>query len=312
MASEKIIPRDGVKFTEIFFNIDDVSFSVHYMHSTRRMDASEWTEEFYPKSEREVIRSLKLHKHMYCEMFLKPLSPFPVIFDGGELTMEYGDILLISEGTMHTVDYRTSPKVTAICFSFTKNRLYRHVGLYDQMTKLMTAPYLHIKNMKRTYGSVDLFFDSLDAGEMISSSRYFFDIISDVITSTVDLPRVAEEDMLPDTDIRRNRRILRLIEKHYKDSVSLEVIAEELNLSVRQTSRIIRATTGHTLGELILEKRMADARVLLENGSLTVSEISTRVGYNSLTSFYGAFKKYYGVLPKEYRKKYQTKRGKSK
>ena len=42
---------------------------------------------------------------------------------------------------------------------------------------------------------------------------------------------------------------------------------------------------------------------LLDSGSYTVSAIAGRVGYNSLTCFYEAFKKRFGILPGQYKRK---------
>ena len=78
-------------------------------------------------------------------------------------------------------------------------------------------------------------------------------------------------------------------------------MAKHLNLSVRQTSRVIRAYTGKTLGELVLARRMRVASDYLAEGKLSISEIASRVGYNSLPCFYLAFKKSFGCLPKEYK-----------
>ena len=301
MGKTRSVIDDAVKYTEIFFNIEDVTFSIHYTYNLRRYNESESASlGVYPKNTRSDNTN-SLHKHMYWELFINPVRPLSVLFECGAVSLSTDDILLISPGTMHTARQHSKSSATSILFSFERNRLYKRSGLYDQMMRLADTPYIHLKKSGIKSDTVLLFFDGLDSGNLILAARYFFDIISDILTSSVSVPRANLGEMLPDTDIRRNRRILRLIEKYYKEDISLETMAEELNLSVRQTSRIIRSTTGHTLGELITERRMSEAKNLLRENGLTVSEISARVGYSSPSCFYAAFKKYYGVLPKEYR-----------
>jgi YesN/AraC family two-component response regulator len=47
---------------------------------------------------------------------------------------------------------------------------------------------------------------------------------------------------------------------------------------------------------------MERAKQMLEEGKLSITEISLKTGYNNLTHFSRAFKKYHGNNPNHYRK----------
>lgn len=100
--------------------------------------------------------------------------------------------------------------------------------------------------------------------------------------------------------------IERLINK-YKSDVTLTSVAKELHLSTKQTSRIIMRTFKKPLSALVTEKRLAVAEGLLINTDLSISEIVERVNFRSENYFYLRFKCAFGITPRGYRKKYQSK-----
>lgn len=301
MAKELNITNDTMKFTEIFFNIEDTRFSVHFLLNTNPSDGSAFEREFVYDIKRNEYQNA-LHSHMYWELFIRVMREFTIDFEDQTITVKPGDCVLIPPGVKHIANYREKPYPEALSFSFRKNRLYKRGSFYDQLTTLLGTEHRLFKqsssNMSDSYFNL---IKCLSAGNHILACRYFYNIITDVISQSINIPRKDPSKMLPDTDILRSRRIMRLVEKYYTDDISLKSVADELNLSVRQTTRIIRATTGHTLGELVSAKRMDAARNLLLKNRYTISEISEKVGYNSLSCFYSAFRKHYGMLPKEYR-----------
>lgn len=82
---------------------------------------------------------------------------------------------------------------------------------------------------------------------------------------------------------------------------TVEKISGFINLERHYLARIFRQKTGKTVKEFITEKRMTNAKKLIENGFdvKTTSELS---GYSDQFVFSKAFKKYYGISPIKSRK----------
>jgi AraC family L-rhamnose operon regulatory protein RhaS len=95
---------------------------------------------------------------------------------------------------------------------------------------------------------------------------------------------------------------LNYIEENYKDA-SLTYLSQMVNQSVYKLSRLIKAGTGSTFKELLLQKRLNKTIQLLTETHLTVSDIIYSVGYDNTSYFYRQFKQKYSVSPKEYRNK---------
>lgn len=67
-------------------------------------------------------------------------------------------------------------------------------------------------------------------------------------------------------------------------------------------SALLPRETGKKFSELLLEKRMERATLLLRNTSLSIEEIAAMLGYSNHSNFYKAFKEYYHASPREYSK----------
>lgn len=298
MTEEKTDTAAGsFKYIEICFNIDDVEISIHYEHSFNTKDA-------IPQNidgDSLRLQHGNIHTHPYCEVFFCDSAPLEVETKSGVYTLLPDDVLLISPGHEHTLK-GTDIHATSINFSFKKNKLYCRGGLFDILKSITAIPFLHLTGCRIPKELIKNYIESLQRGRVLMVSRYFHDILAELISAARDIPQIAFEDMLPDTNIRRHRSIEALIDRHYTENLTLELLAGKLNLSTRQTSRTVKAQTGKTLGELVLERRMTAALRYLTESELSVSAIATAVGYNSQTCFYNAFKKYYGRLPSEFRR----------
>jgi DNA-binding response OmpR family regulator len=82
----------------------------------------------------------------------------------------------------------------------------------------------------------------------------------------------------------------------------VEILANEFKMSVNQLFRKVKALMDTTPYNVILQIRMAQAAHLMEEKELNVSEIAFTVGYQELSNFSRAFKKYYNMSPREYHK----------
>ena len=94
-------------------------------------------------------------------------------------------------------------------------------------------------------------------------------------------------------------------QKRFLDtSLTLDKIAEELNLSKSHLSRIINNELGVSLPDYLNTLRVAEAKSHLLNpefANYTLVAIGLEAGFNSKTTFNSAFKKITGFTPSEYR-----------
>ena len=92
------------------------------------------------------------------------------------------------------------------------------------------------------------------------------------------------------------------LSEHYTENISLDRLAGEFFLSRYYLSRSFKEVTGYGINEYVNILRTKKARQLLEETSLSVSEIASEVGYESITYFEKVFKTYLSVSPLKYRR----------
>ncbi len=97
------------------------------------------------------------------------------------------------------------------------------------------------------------------------------------------------------------------MEEHYAKDLSLDILADHLQLSSGYLSAYFKKKSGMNFIDYLNQVRMEKAKEMLENTGLKVQEVGEKVGYISANSFYRMFKKWTGMTPGDYRKQAQDK-----
>ena len=83
-------------------------------------------------------------------------------------------------------------------------------------------------------------------------------------------------------------------------SVNLKVIAKELNVSSRSIYRKLKSENT-SYKDLLNEVRKQLAQDYLREGSFTINDISSKLGFSESSAFHRAFKRWFGTNPGQYR-----------
>jgi AraC-like DNA-binding protein/ligand-binding sensor protein len=97
------------------------------------------------------------------------------------------------------------------------------------------------------------------------------------------------------------RRARDYITDHESETIKLEQIARAFNVSTFYFCRKFKKETGVTFVDYLNRFRIERAKILLDNSSLSVTDIAYGVGFQSLTHFNRTFRKVVSVSPTEYR-----------
>lgn len=97
-------------------------------------------------------------------------------------------------------------------------------------------------------------------------------------------------------------QVMDYINTHIYSITSLEEIAKQFSYDYTYISKIFTKTTSRSISEYYRFQRLEVARTLIHEEGLKISEIAEKLNYASIYSFSKAFKKQYGVSPREYKK----------
>jgi len=85
-------------------------------------------------------------------------------------------------------------------------------------------------------------------------------------------------------------------------SLNLDDLARELNFSKSYLTKIFKKQTGRTIMDYYLKMKIVEAKRLIGESSLSLTEISAKLGFYSLNYFSSFFKRKTGMAPSEYKK----------
>lgn len=119
--------------------------------------------------------------------------------------------------------------------------------------------------------------------------------------------RVANADADADAAPRHYglaRRFRLLVERHYLDAMPVRDFAAELHVTERRLNEAVRQATGKTASTLIQERILLEAKRLLTQSELGVSEVCYRLNFDDPAYFSRFFKKHTASSPLEFKKRY--------
>ncbi|UII26933.1 helix-turn-helix domain-containing protein [Fulvivirga maritima] len=95
-----------------------------------------------------------------------------------------------------------------------------------------------------------------------------------------------------------------VLEGRMEQPMRVQYFADQQNLHVNYLSNVISNKTGKPMLYWINEKAISTAKILLQNPSLSIKEISNQMGFLESAHFSNYFKKQSGDSPATYRKNY--------
>lgn len=97
------------------------------------------------------------------------------------------------------------------------------------------------------------------------------------------------------------------IDNHYDEPIRLMEIADEAYFSKFHFIRLFKRIYHTTPHQYLIQVRIEKAKLKLQQGC-PVSEVCTTVGFDSISSFAGLFKRRVGITPSAYQIKQEKRR----
>ena len=101
---------------------------------------------------------------------------------------------------------------------------------------------------------------------------------------------------------RQCAAIRRYIDNHYKEQLTLDLLASEANVNKYYLAHAYKQTYGISPINYMIARRIQEGKRLLVETDLSLSQISGILGFSSASYFSQSFRKAEGISPVEYRK----------
>ena len=105
--------------------------------------------------------------------------------------------------------------------------------------------------------------------------------------------------------MKLSKSFIVLVDRYHRQKRFLDFYAERLGVSSKHLSRTVKRYTGIASVDWIEHYTISDAKILLRTTNLSIKEIAERLNFSSQSFFGKYFKKYEGISPKDFRRRYR-------
>jgi AraC family transcriptional regulator len=97
------------------------------------------------------------------------------------------------------------------------------------------------------------------------------------------------------------RLVMAFIEEHLEQDLSLETIANLIQLSPHYFASLFKKSIGKSPHQYVLQSRIERSKQLLKQPALSIAQVAQGVGFQNQSHFTTAFRRIVGCTPKAYR-----------
>ena len=136
---------------------------------------------------------------------------------------------------------------------------------------------------------------------------YFVEFLYSLIRSD-ELSSHSIPQIKPPIEISDNKlvdKINELLNQSIYSPLTLQTICEHFNLSKSYICRIYKDYTGVGIMKKLSELKLKEAKKLLRQDTMNISQTADKLAYSGIHNFTRAFKNFTGVSPTDYKKRLQ-------
>jgi AraC-like DNA-binding protein len=235
-------------------------------------------------------------------------------FLGNSITkFQAGDILLIGSNLPHFMKsddaYHSSNsdlRVKGTIIQFEKEFMYYAINHYSHFIKIKN---LFQESQRGIYFAAANFPKLQDLIERIplenglNQMMLFLEILKEM-SETENRQTISTTDFVNETiyDTARIDKVISYLNKNYTRNVSLDEIASFAAMNASAFCRYFKSKTGKSFKNYILDMRIGYACKLLLMEDISISQVSSQCGFETISHFNKTFKKNTGYIPSQYRK----------
>lgn len=131
--------------------------------------------------------------------------------------------------------------------------------------------------------------------------------ILEVLAHSTELTPIAHVDYKSNYTANEKDKISEILEyvlKNFKEKITLQDVASLANMSESAFSRYFKSRVNKSFSDFLGDVRISNARKLLHDGDLNISQVCYQSGFPTLSNFNKQFKDRIGKTPLNYKKEY--------
>ena len=239
-----------------------------------------------------------LHTHYFAELFYVLSGEGNFLVEGKSFPVKTGDLILINPNVLHTEQCSGDNRLEYIVLGISNLRFF------DQNQVAYDYSKYHFSSDKREI----LFLLQAMIREASQKEEHFHAICQNYLDV---LLLFLQRDMktVPVSDhSRRISRECRFVEEyidgHFSEDITLETLSSLTYMNKFYLVHAFKKYKGVSPINYLIDKRIQEAKHLLETTDFSIAKIAQHVGFSSQSYFSQMFRKMVGIAPVQYKKQY--------
>ena len=219
--------------------------------------------------------------------------------NGVKYTATAGDLLCIPYGSTRSAT--TNPAALVECYSI--NGKVRNINGEDTSLPLPLICNIGLhKDLLSLYNNLSTVWTLKDPGYILRARGLYLMILQRLFQIII----FQKDTSIVDT---RVKKVLHYISNHYKEPLTVQRMANMINLSDMYFGTLFKKETGMSFKNFLTLVRMNRAEEMLYSGEYRIHEISDACGFSDVFYFSRIFKKHRGMSPSDAIKQHKSRNG---
>lgn len=253
--------------------------------------------------------STPVHSHRFMELICcRSTIGASCVMESQSYPLRQGDIFLVPPGVSHAVLMPGNPKLQKKHYV-----LWISVDFMAQLAEefpffsrypLKSAALIHTAGT--VWEHLELYFRSIVEEWEQRTPGWEPTMVATTVLLLSHLSRaVAEVPGRRNTPEKQDllNQVLIFVEANLADKITLENTAGHFFISTTTLSSLFSRRMGISFYQYVLQRRLREARDLICKG-MPIETIASKVGFSDYSAFYRAFRREYGMSPRQYRRAY--------
>lgn len=290
--------------------------SKHYTttFNTRQNMQTRDLEIFY--YEDTILRPVSSHRHEHYEVYFFLSGSVHCLIDDKDYPLLSGDVCLIPPGIYHRPVFKDEKETyRRIVLWISEDYMSRLKSLYPGIDHCFTTACDQTQYLFRNdSGTAQILFTKLfDLLEEYHSAGAFHEQLLLCSTSAflLQMNRIVSEYESP-ASYRKPKalfsQICDYIHSHIEEDLSLDVLAEQFYVSKYYIAHSFKENMGISTHQYILKQRLHASKSSILSGT-PLSEVCSNFGFTNYTTFFRAFKKEFGISPRDFKDSFKGQSG---